>query len=109
MHSDPSRSTQSGAPRARAERREGADVLRLHIGRVVFDGVPLAAGDERIARAALEARLTALLSATPLPARLRSSLFAPSLPVVDLEGTTAMAPDALGSRVAEALHRSFGR
>lgn len=76
--------------------------VRLHIERLVLDGVPVA--DPAAFARALEARIGHLLSENGMPRNASSTRRLDSGPVPWGEAT----PDALGARVAGAVYRSLG-
>ena len=100
--------------------------LVLHIERIVLDGLPVTAAQLPALRAALERELGALLTAQPLRADALSALAETSPRPPSTRGQSSphaqikqlMAPrlqlraglstEALGSRIAQAVHGSLG-
>ena len=80
--------------------------IRLHIGELVVNGVPVS--DRDAFGDAIRGELTRLLSAGALPAALARNLQIPSLDAGALRVTSSQ-PRALGSQVAQAVHRSLGK
>lgn len=80
--------------------------IRLHIDELVLNGVPVS--DRDALGDALRGELTRLLSAGALPAALTRSLHIPSLNAGALPVTSSQ-PRALGTQVAQAVHRSLGK
>jgi hypothetical protein len=80
--------------------------IRLHIGELVMNGVPVS--DPDALGDAIRGELTRLLSAGALPAALADSLQIPSLNAGALRVTSSQ-PRVLGMQVAQAVHRSLGK
>ena len=81
--------------------------LRLFIERIVLDGIPLTGAETSRLRGAMQRELTRLLR-QELPAGLRQGGAVPSLPAVTM-GAIAPGerPEAIGVRLARAVHRSL--
>jgi len=80
--------------------------IRLHIERLVLEGVPCAPADGPALEAALGAEL-AQWAGGHLPARLNGGAFAKlDAPVIHL--TAASSPELLGGQIARALGRALG-
>jgi hypothetical protein len=82
--------------------------LRLHIERLVLDGLPLGPGDAERVRAAAQRELARLLASPALSARLRAGGAIPSLPGAPLPAT-ARSPAELGRDVARSVHGGLSR
>ncbi len=80
--------------------------LSLTIDRLILEGLPLAPGEERLLRAALETELARLLAEGGLPAAWQAGGAVPSLsaPALDAIGGTA----ELGRAVARSVYSSLG-
>lgn len=84
--------------------------IRLHIERVVLDGLDLSQAEAEGVRASLEAELTRLLAAGLAPQFLSSGAYS-SLPGSRLESgeRTPTQAGTLGSQVAQAVYGGIGR
>jgi len=86
--------------------------VRLHIERLVLDGVPLRAGQSAKLRAAVEAELTRLLSAGSLAAGLAGGGAVPTIRTRDVslaDAGTPVEPSVLGERIARSVYGGIGQ
>ena len=83
--------------------------LRLDIGRLVLDGINLAAGDQAQLKAAVEKELARLMALRGLSPELQSGGAVPSLraPAIRLGG--ASTPTRLGKQIARAVYGGLGK
>lgn len=84
--------------------------IRLHIERVVLEGLDLSQAEAQNLHASLEAELTRLLAGGLAPQLLSGGAY-PSLAVPGLESGEHPPPKAstLGSQVAQAVYGGIGR
>ena len=81
--------------------------LRLSIERIVLDGIALTGAETTRLRGAMQRELTRLLR-QELPAGLRQGGAMPSVPPVAMgEIARGERPEAIGVRLARAVHRSL--
>lgn len=80
--------------------------IRLHIDRVVLDGLEISRLDAESVRQGLEVELTHLLQAGGVHSNLRGGSAIPSLRVGT--GLPESNPDALGTQVAQAVYGGIG-
>ena len=81
--------------------------LRLSIERIVLDGIPLTSAETSRLRGAMQRELARLLR-QELPAGLRQGGAVPSLPAVTTGAIASRErPEAIGVRLARAVHRSL--
>jgi hypothetical protein len=78
--------------------------VRLHIERLVLDGLPLGPRERRELEAALGAELGRLLAQGPLHPELAAGGAVPSLRAPDLPLVAGQGPQALGEGLARSLH-----
>lgn len=83
--------------------------VRLHIERLVFDGVPVSEGSLPHVQAAIVAELTDLIAHGGVSARLAADRAVPSLRGGDLPATAATDAAGLGRLIAGALYGGIGR
>jgi hypothetical protein len=83
--------------------------IRLHIERLVLDGLPVGAHDGHLVQAAVEAELSRLLAAGFGPDAFGQGFAVPSVraDAVRLEAGTT--PQEIGAQVAQAVHGGIGR
>ena len=96
-------------PATQLRRRAPASSVRLHIARLVLDGIELDGRDERSFEEATTAELTFLLAHVPVSGRLGSGGMAYRLPGPEAELGPWSGPEDLGRQLARAVHRSLGR
>ena len=82
--------------------------LKLHIERLVLDGLPLKPGEERLVQAALEAELTRLLVAGGLAEAWQAGGAVPTLPAVSAPVSQGASPAVIGRQVAQSVYSSLG-
>ena len=83
--------------------------VRLHIERLVFDGVPVSDAALPHVRAAIETELTQLLAQGGLAGELTADRVVPSLRGGDLQATAGTDDAGLGRQIAGALYGGIGR
>lgn len=81
--------------------------IRLHIERLVIDGLPLEAEHGPVVQAAVEAELTRLLAEGTLAPDLRQGGARAHARGADLSFSPTPAPDALGRQIGTAIHQSL--
>jgi hypothetical protein len=79
--------------------------IRLHIERLIVDGLPLSPREQRRLRATVETRLGALLAAAP-PAGI-SGYSVPALPVAPIAWGSDNTGVTAGDRIARSLHSAL--
>jgi hypothetical protein len=82
--------------------------IRLHIERLVLDGLALEGLQPRQVQAALEAELTRLLAGGGLAPELAQETAVPALPGATVNWQAGEAPQALGARIGQAVYGSIG-
>jgi len=82
--------------------------IRLHIERLVLDGLPVTAADAPRVKAALEAELTRLLAAGGLRADLAAGGAVPSVQAPPISSARGVSSTQLGTRIAQAVHGGIG-
>lgn len=92
--------------RAEAEGRRRM-TLRLHIDRLILDGLPVGYADRGALKAAVASELSRLLADRGLRAGLAAGGAVPSLPGGSIELPKETTPGGLGGQIARALHRSL--
>jgi hypothetical protein len=78
--------------------------INLHIERVIFEGVPIAAASHPAMRTAIVSELANLLAKEGLPGIAAGAL--PYLSGGALSLTSKSTPAQIGSQIAQALHRA---
>lgn len=81
--------------------------LRLHIERLVLEGLPLEPGAATRVREAIESELARRLAAGGLSAEFRSGGAVPSLSGGEVHWKPGLSPSELGARIAGAIHASL--
>jgi hypothetical protein len=82
--------------------------VRLHIGRVVLDGIDVAAGDRPRLKAAIESELARLVAERGLSAELARGGAFPSLRTAGMTVTPNATPSHLGVALAGAVADGVG-
>jgi hypothetical protein len=83
--------------------------MRLHIERLVLDGVDLPAQGEPALRAAMHSELRRLFAGGELPSSLRSGAAIASLPGDPMTLAPGPKPAAIGGSIAGAVHGGLTR
>ena len=83
--------------------------VRVHIERLVLDGLPLEAADGPAVHAAVEAELTRLLAQEGVGPGFQSGGALASLRGADFQLSSASDSGALGREIGGAVHRSLRR
>jgi hypothetical protein len=82
--------------------------IKLHIERLVLDGIALAPAQRPLLQAAVEAELARLLAEGGMHAGIGSGIHVPSLRAAPIQMDDAGEPAALGAQIARAVYGSFG-
>lgn len=82
--------------------------IKLHIERIVLDGLQVAPRDRAQLQAAVEVELARLLAAGGLRSELLSGGAMRSLGAGQIQVTNNMSPLHLGNRIAQAVHGGVG-
>jgi hypothetical protein len=82
--------------------------LRVHIDRLILDGLPVARGEGPLVQAAVAAELSRLFTEGGLAPEWRSGGAVPSLPAGSIALTGGDGPAALGERIARAVYGGIG-
>ncbi len=85
--------------------------IKLHIERLVLDGVALAPGQRHVLQASIEAELTRLLSEGGIAPQLHQGLTVPKLAVTGIElaaASGATNPTQLGQKIAASVYGGIG-
>lgn len=81
--------------------------VRLHIERLILDGLPVDAAQGPVVQAAVEAELARLLAEGGIaPTLLQGGMLAYARGT-DLHRVSALAPDALGREIARSAHNGI--
>lgn len=84
--------------------------IKVHIERLVLDGLPVARHQAPLIQTAVEAELARLLVADGLAATLQSAGGAtPSVNAPGIRFTSDSSPAELGQKIARAVYRGIGR
>jgi hypothetical protein len=83
--------------------------VRLHIDRVVLDGVDVAAADRPRLRAALAGELARLIGNGGIAADLARGAAVPRVPAPPVELARSARPAQLGNAIAGAVYAGIGR
>jgi len=82
--------------------------IKLHIERLVLDGLPASGADGPRLRAAVEAELARLLATGGLSRELATGGAVPQLPAPAISVDRGEQPGALGRAVARSVHAGIG-
>jgi hypothetical protein len=82
--------------------------VRLHIERLVLDGLPLAPGQAPLVQAAVEAELARLIAGSGVAPGLPSLGAVPALRAGDLQLAPGTTPAGIGSQIARAVFSGIG-
>jgi len=83
--------------------------IKLHIDRLILDGLPLPHSQRPLLQAAVEAELTRLLTADGLSPGLSAGGAIPHLPVGSLQLTHDNSPAQLGRQIAQSVYGGIGQ
>lgn len=83
--------------------------IRLHIERLVLDGLPLEAAHGPVVRAAVEAELTRLLAEGALAPDLRQGGTRAHARGADICTTLSSTPASLGQQIGRAIYGGIGK
>jgi len=83
--------------------------VRLHIERLILDGLPLAAAGAPHLQAAIESELTRLIAAGGVSSDWAGDRVVPSLRGGNVRMTPDSSHDDLGRQIAGALYRGVGK
>jgi hypothetical protein len=81
--------------------------IRLHIDRLVLDGLPIGAHDGRLVQAALEAELSRLLAAGLAPDVFGQGFAVPGVRAEAVRLDAGATPQGIGTQVAQAVHKGI--
>jgi hypothetical protein len=82
--------------------------VRLHIDRLVLDGVPLPAAGRPQLQAAIESELTRLIGSGGISAELASGIAVPSVRAPEIHIARDAKPAQMGSAIARAIYGGVG-
>ena len=82
--------------------------IRIHIERLILDGLPIAHNQGPLVQAAVEAELTRLLAENSLAANLQIGGAVPSVPTNAIQLTLGSNPSQLGTQIAGAVYSGIG-
>jgi hypothetical protein len=82
--------------------------IRLHIERLVLEGLPLSQHQSALVHAAVEQELGRLLRAGDLRSQIASGGAVPALQGGTIHGVNSASPMRLGAQIAGAVHSSIG-
>ena len=83
--------------------------VRLHIERLVLDGLTVTPAERPLLQAALEAELGRLLTAGGVSPDLQSGIAVPSVRAGGIELARDGGPERLGAQIAQAVYGGIGR
>jgi hypothetical protein len=81
--------------------------IKVHIERVVLEGLPVSSHDAQRVQRALTAELERLIAAREISGDLRSGGAVPSVQGVELRLPTHTSPRELGRQIARSVHRGL--
>ncbi len=82
--------------------------IKLHIERLILDGLPVASNQGPLVQAAVEAELARLLGVNGLSHELRSGGAVPEVAAGPLRLASESTPSKLGQQIARAVYRGIG-
>ena len=82
--------------------------IKLHIERLVLDGLQLERGQGPHIQAAIEAELTRLLTEQGLAGAFQNGVRLPSLPAAPLQLNHGSTPAQLGTQIAHSVYTGLG-
>ena len=83
--------------------------IRLHVERLVLDGLPVSSSQSPQVKAAVEAELTRLLTANGLSHELRGGGAVPHIRAGGLEVGANRSPVHLGNQIAQSVYGGIGK
>lgn len=83
--------------------------IRLHIERLILDGVPLEAGGTTRLQAAVESELGRLLAEGGLSTEMQTGIALPSVRAGDVRLGEQASPIQMGGQIARAVYTGIGR
>jgi hypothetical protein len=83
--------------------------IRVHVDRLILDGVPVGFANRGAVKAIVGAELARLLTEKGLSAGLVAGGAVPSLSAGSIELPKKMTPGGLGAQIARAVHGSLSR
>jgi hypothetical protein len=83
--------------------------IRLHIERLVVDGLPVTSAQGRRLQSAVEAELQSLLSANGLSHEFQSGVAVPAVRVGGFQATPNATPVQLGKQIARSVYGGIGK
>ncbi len=81
---------------------------RVHIERLILDGLPLTTRAGARVGAAVERELARLLAADGVPEHLRAGGAVPRVAAPRLQFASGDRPDTIGRKIARSIHRGLG-
>jgi hypothetical protein len=82
--------------------------IKIHIERLILDGLPISHSQRPIVQAALEAELAGLLAADGIAPELQAGGALPRVPGGSIELTSDDNPGQLGRQIAQAVYGGIG-
>jgi hypothetical protein len=82
--------------------------IRLHVGQLVLDGLPLSHRDGPIVQEAFKAELARLLAEGGLEPELATGIAVPGLAAEEVQVSPGDGPGAIGQRIARAVYGGLG-
>jgi hypothetical protein len=82
--------------------------LRIHIERLLLDGIPIGRHDARLIQAAVEAKLAELFEGDSGMPRINFDSALPHLRGANITLSTDFEPAAAGAQIARAVHSAIG-
>lgn len=83
--------------------------IKLHIERLVLDGIHISPADGPLLQAAIEAELVRLLSAGGVHSGFQAGMALPSIRAGDIQLAEGSDPDGVGQQIAGALYGGIGK
>jgi len=83
--------------------------VRVHIERLILEGLPIADHDGPRVQAAVETGLVGLLASEGLPERLPAGGAVPRVQAAGVTLSAASRPDAIGRQIARSVYGGIGR
>jgi hypothetical protein len=82
--------------------------IRIHIDRLILDGLPITHSQGPMVRAAVEAELTRLFTENGLAANLQAGVAVPSMSATAIQLASGSNPSQLGTQIAQSVYGGIG-
>lgn len=82
--------------------------IRIHIDRLILDGLPVTHSQGPLVQAAVEAELTRLFAENGLVSHLQTGIAVPSVRADAIQLTAGNGPTQLGTQIAQSVYSGIG-